>query len=101
MSSFASVIAGGSPTEPTDMTIGREADKRWQMHFDKQTQRRGDKPLSGVKLPKAQDGKFMPVMGLGDKGQKEKRQEYTKELQRHRQERMKKGQPQFSESGPF
>jgi hypothetical protein len=43
----------------------------------------------------------MPVMGLGDKVQKEKRQEYTTALQEHRQEREKKGQPQFTEAGAF
>jgi putative FmdB family regulatory protein len=101
MSSFSSVIAGGSSTEPVDMTIGREAEKRWQMHFDKQTERRGDKPLDNVPLPKTEDGKFMPVMGLGNKDEKEKRQEYSSALQEHRQERTKKGQAQFSEAGPF
>jgi putative FmdB family regulatory protein len=101
MSSFASVIAGGSPTEPVDMTIGREAEKRWQIHFDKQTKRRGDKPLTDVSLPRTKDGKFMPVMGLGDKVQKEKRQEYSTALQEHRQDRIKKGQPQFTGDGPF
>jgi len=101
MSSFASVIAGGSSTEPVDKTIGREAEKRWQIHFDKQAKRRGDKTLTDVDLPKTKDGKFMPVMGLGDKVQKEKRQEYSTALQEHRQERIKKGQSQFTEKGAF
>ena len=101
MSRFASVIAGGSGTEPVDLTIGREADKRWQMHYDKQTQRRGHKELKTLDLPKTKDGKFMPVMGLGDKVQKEKIQEYTTALQEHRQEREKKGLPQFTEAGAF
>jgi putative FmdB family regulatory protein len=101
MSRFASVIAGGSGTEPVDMTIGREADKRWQMHYDKQAKRRGTEELKPVELPRTSDGEFMPVMGLGDKVQKEKRQEYTTALQEHRQERVKKGQEQFTESGAF
>jgi putative FmdB family regulatory protein len=102
MSRFASVMAGGSSTEPVDMTIGREADKRWQMHYEKQSQRRGAEQLKTFELPKTEDGKFMPVMGLGDKVQKEKRQEYTTALQEHRQERVKKGQDQFSgEAGAF
>jgi hypothetical protein len=71
------------------------------MHYDKQTQRRGQKELKTLDLPKTKDGKFMPVMGLGDKVQKEKIQEYTTALQEHRQEREKKGQPQFTEAGAF
>jgi hypothetical protein len=94
-------MAGGTGTEPVDLTIGREADKRWQMHYDAQSKRRGEKELKVVDLPKTEDGKYMPVMGLGDKVQKEKRQEYTVALQKHRQERVKKGQEQFTEAGAF
>lgn len=102
ISRFSSVIAGGTPNESVDMTIGREAEKRWQMHFDKQSERRKNKKLKVFdNLPKAQDGKYMPVMGLGDKVEREKRQEYSMALQEHRQEREKKGLPQFSEAGPF
>jgi putative FmdB family regulatory protein len=101
MSRFASVIAGGSGTEPVDMTIGREAEKRWQMHYDKQSGRRSEKDLKAIELPKAKDGKFMPVMGLGNKQEKEKRSEYSTTLQEHRKEREKKGIPQFTESGAF
>jgi hypothetical protein len=43
----------------------------------------------------------MPVMALGDKSQKEKRKEYVGSLQEHRKERIKKGQPQFTEAGAF
>jgi putative FmdB family regulatory protein len=101
MSRFASVIAGGGSSEPVDMTIGREAEKRWQIHFDKQNERRKDKTLQTFELPKTKDGKFMPVMALGDKAEKEKRKEYTSTLQEHRQDRIKKGQPQFTEAGAF
>lgn len=102
MSRFASVIAGGTDTEPVDLTIGREAEKRWQIHQDKQSKRRGTQELKTIDtLPKTDDGKFMPIMGLGDKEQKVKRQEYSSALQEHRQERAKKGQPQFTEAGPF
>ena len=101
MSSFASVIAGGTTNETVDMSIGREAEKRWQMHHDKQSKRRVNTPLTDVSLPQSKDGKYMPVMGLGDKGQREKRQEYSTALQEHRQERVKKGQGQFTESGAF
>jgi len=101
ISRFSSVIVGGTATEPVDLTIGREAEKRWQMHYDKQNERRKDKTLETFELPKSKDGKFMPVMGLGDKVEKEKRQEYSTSLQEHRQEREKKGIPQFSDAGPF
>ena len=101
VSRFAAVVAGGSTNEVIDMTIGREADKRWQMHTDKQSERRKGKTLQTVDLPKTQDGKYMPVMGLGDKVEKSKRQEYSSVLQDHRAERVKKNQPQFTESGAF
>jgi putative FmdB family regulatory protein len=101
LSRFSAVIAGGTSTEPVDMTIGREAEKRWQMHTDKQSERQKDKTLQTFDLPKTEDGKYMPVMGLGDKAEKEKRKEYSTALQDHRQERIKKGIPQFSESGAF
>ena len=101
MSRFASVIAGGGSAEPVDMTIGREAEKRWQIHFDRQNERRKDKTLETFNLPKTEDGKFMPVMALGDKSQKEKRKEYVGSLQEHRQDRIKKGQAQFTEAGAF
>ena len=95
MSSFSSSVAGGNPNESIDMSIGREADKRWQAYGDRQGKRRGDKPLQEVSLPKTQDGKYMPVMGLGSKNEREKRTEYSTALQEHRQERIKRGQPQF------
>jgi putative FmdB family regulatory protein len=101
LSRFSAVIAGGTSNEPVDMTIGREADKRWQMHTDKQSERQKGKTLQTFELPKTEDGKYMPVMGLGDKVEKEKRKEYTVALQDHRQERAKKNQPQFTEAGAF
>jgi putative FmdB family regulatory protein len=101
MSRFSSVITGGTSNEPVDMTIGRESEKRWQMHYDKQNERRKDKTLQTFELPKSKDGKFMPVMGLGDKTEKEKRQEYSSALKEHVQERERKGIPQFSGIGPF
>lgn len=101
MSTFASVISGGSPTEPIDMSVGREADKRWQMHHDRQSKRRGNIPLQDVSQPKSNDGKFMPVMALGEKKQRNQRTEYVGALQEHRRKRKKKGIPQFSGPGEF
>ena len=101
MSSFSAVVAGGSPTEPVDMSIGREADKRWQHYHDRQSKRRGDKKLESFDLPKSKDGKFMPVMALGEKKTVEGRKEYVGALQAHRKERAEKGIAQFSAAGSF
>lgn len=101
MSSFSSIIAGGSSTETVDMTIGREANKRWQSYHDRQSKRRGNKELKTFNLPKAKDGKYMPVMALGNKTDVEKRKEYVGALQEHRKNRMEKGIAQFKESGEF
>jgi putative FmdB family regulatory protein len=95
ISRFAPVIAGGSPTETIDMSIGRDAENRWKVYGDRQSKRRGNKPLQDVPQPKTKDGKYMPVMGLGKKEEREKRSEYSVSLQEHRQERMKRNQPQF------
>jgi putative FmdB family regulatory protein len=101
MSSFAPVVAGGSPNETADMSIGRVANQKWQNYHDRQTKRRGNKALKSFDLPKAKDGKFMPVMALGDKKTVEGRKEYVGALQSHREERSKKGVKQFKESGAF
>lgn len=102
MSSFAPVIEGGGSAESVDMMVGREADKRWQMHQETQEKRRADQKLKQFNdLPKAVDGKFMPVMALGDKKEKETRKEFSNSLQEHRQERLKRGQQQFEDSGSF
>jgi putative FmdB family regulatory protein len=98
MSKFSSVIAGGSTTEPVDVTIGRAANQRWQQYHDRQSERRKDKSLENFDLPQSKDGKYMPVMALGGKVEKEKRNEFSTALQEHRTEREKKGIPQFSDS---
>jgi len=98
MSRFSSVISGGTSTEPIDMTIGREANQRWQQYYDRQSERRKDKNLESFDLPKSKDGRFMPVMALGGNVEKEKRNEFSTALQEHRDERKKKGIPQFSDS---
>jgi putative FmdB family regulatory protein len=101
MSSFSAVIAGGTPVETADMTIGREADKRWQHYHDRQSKRRGDKELKTFDLPKTKDGKYMPVMALGEKKTVEGRKDYVSALQAHRKERAEKGISQFSSAGAF
>jgi putative FmdB family regulatory protein len=101
MSSFAPVVAGGTVVEPVDMTIGREADKRWQNYHDRQSKRHNNQELKVFDLPKAKDGKYMPVMALGDKDTVRGRKNYVGALQSHRQERIRKGIQQFSGSGAF
>jgi putative FmdB family regulatory protein len=100
-SSFASAIAGGSGNESVDMRIGREANKRWQGYHDRQSKRRGNNELKNFDLPKTKDGKFMPVMGLGNKKEVADRHDYVGALQEHRKERAAKGLSQFAEKGAF
>lgn len=101
MSRVASVVAGGSSNETVDMTIGREANERWQRYTDRQSSRRKNATLTPVSAPKSTDGKFMPVMALGSNEQRSKRAEFSTALQEHRKEREKKGQSQFSGVGAF
>ena len=98
ISRFSSVISGGTTTEPIDMTIGRAANQRWQQYHDKQSERRKDKSLENFELPKSKDGKYMPVMALGGNTEKKQRNEFSTALQEHREDRKKKGIPQFSDS---
>lgn len=101
VSRFSSVIAGGSPTETVDMTIGREADKRWTSYHDRQSKRRDPKKLQPVDLPKSKDGSYQPVMALGGKDDRAQRKDYVGALQEHRKKRTEKGIPQFSGPGEF
>jgi len=57
--------------------------------------------MSEVKLPQSSDGKFMPVMALGDRSEREKKKEYVSALQDHRKKRSAKGQSQFGGPGLF
>jgi putative FmdB family regulatory protein len=101
MSSFSPVVTGGSSVEPVDMSIGREADKLWQSYTDRQSKRRNGAELKILDLPKTKEGKYMPVMALGDSGEKSKRKEYVGALQEHRKERSKRGLGQFDGPGSF
>jgi putative FmdB family regulatory protein len=101
VSSFAPVISGGSPNETIDMAVGREADKRWKNYDERQSRRRGKQKMQTFSLPKTDDGKYMPVMALGQKKDKDLRKDYVDALQAHRKERTEKGIPQFTEMGAF
>jgi putative FmdB family regulatory protein len=99
MSSFSSRVPGSS-NESIDVKIGREANKRWEMHHERQDTRRKGKELKDLEVPKV--GKeYAPAMGLGSKEQRTQRKEYSVALQEHRKRRKKRGQKQFSETGPF
>jgi putative FmdB family regulatory protein len=100
-SSFSSTIVGGSVNETVDMQIGREANKRWQDYHDRQSKRRGNHEIKNFDLPKTKDGKFMPVMGLGNKKEVADRHDYVDALQEHRKERAAKGLSQFADKGAF
>jgi len=99
VSSFSSVVRGSSH-ESADMKIGREANKRWQLYHDRQKKRHSDKNLEKVELPKV-NGHYKPVMALGDMKDIKGRDDYSKTLQKHKQDRVKRGQKQFSETGSF
>jgi putative FmdB family regulatory protein len=101
VSRFSSTIAGGSVNETVDMSVGREANARWQAISDRQSKRIGDKKLEPVSIPKSQDGKYMPVMALGDKIERKQKTEYVSALQDHRKKRVEKGQGQFDGPGSF
>jgi len=103
ISRFSSKVVNGSTNESVDMTIGRAANDRWQRIHDRREQRiagRGGE-MSEVKLPQSSDGKFMPVMALGDRSEREKKKEYVSALQDHRKKRSAKGQSQFGGPGLF
>jgi putative FmdB family regulatory protein len=100
-SSFSHTVKGGSFNESVDMSIGREANNRWQSYYDKQSKRHGDKKPEPVELPKTKDGKYMPIMGLGDKKEVKDRSEYVSALQDHRKQRQEKGLGQFTDKGSF
>ncbi len=99
MSSFSSVVQGSS-NESVDVKIGREADKRWELYHNRQEKRRAGKELKEVKLSK-KGGQYRPVMALGSEKTIENRNKYSESLQQHRQDREKRGQSQFSETGSF
>lgn len=101
VSQFSSSVNGGSSNETIDITIGREANKRWQRYYDRQSKRRGKKKLEEISLPKGQDGKYTPVMALGGKDDRTRRKDYVGALKDHRKSREKRGQPQFSGPGEF
>lgn len=96
-----------SSNKEIDKVIGAAAerkwegyDERWRNRYEQRQQKRwnGKKPKQ-VDIPKDSDGKYSPVMHLGNKKQKALRKEYSEALQEHRVERKKKGLEQFDSKG--
>jgi len=88
---FGFSIAGGSPTEAIDKTIGRDSDRKWQQYSDSQSKRREGKDFVSVDSPKADDGKYMPVMSLGGPDERKMRKEYSEGLKSHQENLKNKG----------
>ena len=62
VSSFSSAVKGGTANETVDLSIGREANKRWQNYHDRQSKRHADKEIKKLdNLPKDKNGKYTPV----------------------------------------
>jgi putative FmdB family regulatory protein len=95
-----------SPKE-IDKVVGEKADKKWagyderwsQRYKDRQTARWNGKTPTEVSIPKDPDGKYTPLMHIGDTKDRTLRKEYSTALQEHRAERSKKGIGQFDAPG--
>jgi putative FmdB family regulatory protein len=90
-----------------DKVVGKASEKRWESYDDRwksryesrqQIRRKGKAP-EVLNIPKDSDGKYSPIMHLGDKKERSLRKEYSEALQEHRAERKKKGIGQFDTSG--
>jgi putative FmdB family regulatory protein len=95
-----------SPKE-IDKVVGTESAKKWAGYneawrpaYEARQQKRwkGAQPKV-LDIPRDADGKFSPVMHLGDNKEKSLRKEYSTALQEHRAERVKKGIGQFDAPG--
>lgn len=75
-------------------------DERWKNRYqDRQKKRWNGKTPEALNIPKDNDGKYSPIMHLGDNKQRALRKEYSEALQVHREERKKKGIQQFDSPG--
>jgi putative FmdB family regulatory protein len=95
-----------SPKE-IDKVVGAESEKKWAGYDERWRQRyeaRQQKRWKGmtptpVNIPKDPDGKYTPIMHLGNSKDRELRREYSTALQEHRAERKKRGEDQFDAPG--
>jgi putative FmdB family regulatory protein len=75
-------------------------DERWKARYEARQQKRWKgKTPDQINLPKDSDGKYSPIMHLGDNKERSLRKEYSEALQEHRSEREKKGIQQFDSPG--
>jgi len=95
-----------SPKE-IDKVVGAESEKkwagydeRWKKRYEERQKKRwnGAEPAP-VNIPRDSDGKYSPVMHLGNNEVKSLRKEFSSALQEHRAERVKKGEAQFEAPG--
>lgn len=95
-----------SPNE-IDRSMGKKAEQKWEGYNESwkarynkaQADRREGKELKEIPMQKESDGKYSPLLNLGDKKEQQKRREYSEILQQHRSERKKKGLGQFDGPG--
>ena len=88
-----------------DKVVGAESekkwegyDKRWKKRYEERQKKRWEKmgaQPGEIDIPKDKDGKYSPVMHLGDNSDRELRKDYSEALKEHRVEREKKGIGQF------
>jgi putative FmdB family regulatory protein len=90
-----------------DKVVGKESDRRWSSYDERwksryearqQVRRKGKTP-EVLNIPKDSDGKYSPIMHLGDNKERSLRKEYSEALQEHRADRKKRGLQQFDSSG--
>jgi putative FmdB family regulatory protein len=90
-----------------DKVVGKDAadkyegyNKRWKKRYEQRQQQRwkGRKPEI-LNIPKDSDGKYSPIMHLGDAKTKAIRKEFSEALVEHRTERESKGLRQFDGPG--
>jgi putative FmdB family regulatory protein len=94
-----------SPKE-IDKAVGAAADKswqgyneRWKARYEEDRKKRwAGKTPKDINIPKDPDGKYTPIMHLGDKKERAIRKEFTDALKDHRDDRKRKGLSQFGDS---
>lgn len=75
-------------------------DERWKKRYEEKQQKRWNgKTPEPLNIPKDPDGKYSPVMHLGDNKERAVRKEFSEALKEHRAERESKGISQFDTQG--
>lgn len=95
--------------DEVDRVVGQKSEDKWNSYNDKwkdryskkQTKRRDGKEIKEVTMEREADGKFAPLLNLGNKEEKGKRRDFSQALQNHREMRKSKGLSQFDGPGPL